>query len=222
MREFREIEAIAAERKGGPKALERLLDTPLPTAKLARVLASAWLEAMAKALFQAGFNWSVIDAKWPAFNAAFASFDIRRVARYEDADIDRLLADRAIVRNGAKIAAVIDNARFLSRLDDESGGASRHLAKWPVEDHCGLLALISEKGARLGGVTGQRVCRMVGRDGYILAPDVCKRLTREGIIDRSAMSKRAMIAVQDAFNQWRSESDRPLTQISQILAMSVD
>lgn len=222
MRKFRDIEAVAAKRKGGPKALERLLDTPLPTAKLARIPASAWLEAMAKGCFQAGFNWQTIEAKWPAFKAAFEGFDVRRVAHYEDADIDRLLADTSIVRNGAKVAAVIDNARFLSRLDDESGGASRHLANWPVEDHCGLLALLADKGARLGGVTGQRVCRMIGRDGYILSPDVCKRLTQEGIIDRPPSSKAAMTAVQNAFNRWRSESGRPLTQISQVLAMSVD
>lgn len=222
MREFRDIEAIAAKRKGGQKALGRLLDTPLPTARLARVPASVWLDAMAKALFQAGFNWSVIDAKWPAFETAFEGFDVRRVAHYGDADIDRLLADKSIVRNGAKITAVIDNARLLSRLGDESGGASRHLANWPVEDHCGLLALLADKGARLGGVTGQRVCRMVGRDGYILSPDVCKRLTEEGVIDGAPTSKRAMIAVQNTFNRWRSESGRPLTQISQILAMSVE
>ena len=99
---------------------------------------------------------------------------------------------------------------------------SRHLARWPVENHCGLLAFLDDEGKRLGGVTGQRVCRMVGRDGYILSPDVCKRLVLEGIIDRAPTSKGAMAAVQDAFNRWRSESGRPLTQISQIVAMSVD
>jgi hypothetical protein len=66
------------------------------------------------------------------------------------------------------------------------------------------------------------VCRIVGRDAYILSPDVCKRLEQERVFDGTPTSRRAMAAVQNAFNQWRSECDRPLTQISQILAMSID
>lgn len=221
MRSLAEIHDIAADRKGGFDALERLLVAPLPVDELALLPSSSWLEAMAKALFQAGFSWSVIEAKWPGFQKAFKGFDVRGLAIFEDDDIDRLLADRTIVRNGAKITAVIDNARFLWGIENESGSVSRYFANWPIEDHCGLLGLFSEKGSRLGGATGQRVCRMVGRDSYVLSPDVCRRLMEEGVIDRPPASKRAMIEIQTAFNQWRAESGRPLAQISQILAMSV-
>lgn len=222
MRSFAEIHAIAASRKGGEDALEHLLDAPLTAGELAGLPASVWLEAMAKALFQAGFNWSVINAKWPAFRAAFHDFDVARLAFSSDEEIDRLLSDKTIVRNGAKIMAVIDNARFLQSLEEETGSASRHLANWPVEDQGGLLALFSSRGSRLGGATGQRVCRMVGRDSYVLSPDVCKRLIEERVIDAFPTSKKALEAVQQAFNRWRAESGRPFTQISQILAMSVE
>lgn len=222
MRSFDEIRTIAAARKGGAEALERLLLTPLPAGELAKVPGSVWLSSMARAIFQAGFNWSVIDAKWPGFEEAFDGFDPGRVAFYHDGDIDRLLADRRIVRNGAKITAVLENALFLQSLQAETGDALAHLAHWPVEEHGGLLTLFASRGARLGGVTGQRVCRMVGRDGYLLSPSVLKRLAEEGIAGRAPTSKKAMAAVQDAFNIWRAESGRPLTQISQILAFSVD
>jgi hypothetical protein len=71
MRDFAAIEAIAAERHGGGAALAARLATPLAPAALARLPLSVWLEAMAKALFQAGFSRRVIEAKWPGFQAAF-------------------------------------------------------------------------------------------------------------------------------------------------------
>jgi DNA-3-methyladenine glycosylase I len=61
--------------------------------------------------FQSGLSWLVILRKRPAFRAAFAGFAIERVARFDDADVARLLADSGIVRNRAKIEATIGNAR---------------------------------------------------------------------------------------------------------------
>lgn len=177
---------------------------------------------MAKAIFQAGFNWRVIETKWPGFQAAFEGFDPERISRWGDKELDRLLLDERIVRNGAKIDAVMANARFLIALQAQSGDTAAHLAHWPIEDHKGLLELLSTQGKRLGGNTGQRVCRMVGRDGYILSTDVVKRFTLEGVVKSSVTSKGAMVRIQTAFNRWSTECGRPLTQISQILAMSVD
>jgi len=222
MRDFAEIETIAAKRKGGMKALSTFLSEPLAPKKLARRPLSAWLEAMAKAIFQAGFNWRVIENKWPGFQAAFEGFDPATIGFWDDEHIERLLADARIVRNGGKIEAVRQNARFLMSLQSETGDAARHLALWPVEDQKGLIDLLATRGARLGGITGQRVCRMVGRDAYIITPDVLKRLALEGIVDGPPTARAAIARVQDAFNRWHRESGRPMTQISQILAMSVD
>lgn len=61
--------------------------------------------------FQAGLSWSTILRKRDGFRAAFANFDPVAVSRFDDADIDRLLGDPAIVRNRAKIVATINNAR---------------------------------------------------------------------------------------------------------------
>jgi len=77
---------------------------------------SGYLEQITKAIFQAGFSWQVINSKWPNFPRAFDGFDIKTVAAYDDLDLDRLLADAGIVRNGRKIAATIDNARELQRI----------------------------------------------------------------------------------------------------------
>jgi DNA-3-methyladenine glycosylase I len=61
--------------------------------------------------FQAGLSWITILRKREGFRAAFADFDPDRVARFDDADRARLMADPAIVRSGAKIDAAIGGAR---------------------------------------------------------------------------------------------------------------
>ena len=67
--------------------------------------------------FQSGLSWITILRKRPAFRAAFAGFDVAAVARFTDRDTERLLADAGIVRNKAKIAAAIRNARAVLDLD---------------------------------------------------------------------------------------------------------
>jgi DNA-3-methyladenine glycosylase I len=65
---------------------------------------------------QAGLSWLTILNKRAAFQAAFAGFEVDRVAAYGPDDIDRLLADTGIVRNRLKITAAIENARRIQAL----------------------------------------------------------------------------------------------------------
>ncbi|WP_417482071.1 DNA-3-methyladenine glycosylase I [Maricaulis sp.] len=221
MRTFDEILAIAADRKGGPDALEALLSKPLPAAELAATPDDRWLSMMAKCLFQAGFHWKVIEAKWPGFEAAFEGFDPPRVSCYGDEEIDRLVSDKAIVRNGAKIMAVIENARFLTDLAAEHGSAAKFFADWPTDDFIGLMDVLAKRGSRLGGATGQRVMRWMGKESFILSKDVSARLIAEGVVAKPPTSKRDLAAVQAAFNSWKDQSGRSLTEISRVLSMSV-
>ncbi len=68
---------------------------------------NGYFEQMTKAIFQAGFSWQVVNNKWPDFQKAFDGFDVDRVAAYGPEDVDRLLSDAGIVRNGRKIEATI-------------------------------------------------------------------------------------------------------------------
>ncbi len=74
--------------------------------------------------FQSGLSWLTILRKREAFRAAFAGFVPERVAAFGPADVERLLADRGIVRNRAKVEATIANARATLELPD---GLSRLL-----------------------------------------------------------------------------------------------
>jgi DNA-3-methyladenine glycosylase I len=67
--------------------------------------------------FQSGLSWITILRKRPAFRTAFAGFDPARVAQFDEADVERLLADAGIVRNRAKVLATIANARAALDLD---------------------------------------------------------------------------------------------------------
>jgi len=62
--------------------------------------------------FQAGLSWITILRKREAFRKAFRNFDPRKVAKFTDADVARLLEDPGIVRSRAKIAATIEGARI--------------------------------------------------------------------------------------------------------------
>jgi DNA-3-methyladenine glycosylase I len=76
---------------------------------------------------QAGLSWLTILNKRAAFRAAFAGFEVDRVAAFGSDDVDRLLADTGIVRNRLKIAAAIENAQRIQVLRQSHGSFSRWL-----------------------------------------------------------------------------------------------
>jgi DNA-3-methyladenine glycosylase I len=76
----------------------------------------ALFERMSLEAFQSGLSWLIILRKRDNFRRAFAGFDVKRIARYTDADVQRLMADEGIVRNRAKIEATIANARAAAEL----------------------------------------------------------------------------------------------------------
>ena len=170
---------------------------------------------MTKAVFSAGFNWQVIRNKWPGFETAFHGFDPSRVAFFHDEDLDRLLSDAAIVRNGQKITATIQNARFVAETAKAHGSFGAFLKDWPAEDQAGLLAHLGKQGSRLGGATAQYFLRFVGYDAWIA-------LVREQVLDKPmATSKTALKKLDDAFTALHDQSGQPRAVISRVLALSV-
>lgn len=78
-------------------------------------------EALSLEAFQSGLSWSTILRKRQAFRTAFRHFDPQAVSRFDDQDVQRLMADQGIVRNRRKILATINNAAATVRLRDEGG-----------------------------------------------------------------------------------------------------
>ena len=71
--------------------------------------------------FQSGLSWLTILRKREGFRAAFAGFEPQAVAAFGEPDIERLMADTAIVRNRAKIRAAVTNAQAVVRLREHGG-----------------------------------------------------------------------------------------------------
>ena len=71
--------------------------------------------------FQSGLSWATILRKRDNFRAAFSQFNPELVAKFTDADIDRLLNDASIVRNKRKILATINNAKATLQLREKGG-----------------------------------------------------------------------------------------------------
>jgi 3-methyladenine DNA glycosylase Tag len=218
MRSFAEILDITAARKG---SAETVLAGAVPV-KSAEVIAAIpddrWLAQIARGILQAGISWSVVEAKWPGIEAAFHGFIPGKVAMIEGDALDALLADPRVIRSGAKIVAIRDNAAELAA----NPGLGRRVADWPVADFAGLLADLNARFSRLGGSTGAYMLRVMGKEGYVLSRDVVARLQAEGVISGPATSAKAMKAIQQAFNAWKDESGLPLNQISRVLAQSID
>ena len=82
---------------------------------------AAWFERLSLEAFQSGLSWATILRKRPAFRAAFDGFDPDLVAAYDDADVERLMADAGIVRNRAKVLAAIANAGALVAMRETDG-----------------------------------------------------------------------------------------------------
>lgn len=81
--------------------------------------------------FQSGLSWRTILAKRENFRRAFHGFDIDRVARFTERDVERLLANEGIVRHRGKIEAVINNAQRARELIASEGSLARFV--WQFE-----------------------------------------------------------------------------------------
>ncbi len=80
--------------------------------------------------FQSGLSWRTILAKRDNFRAAFRNFDVAQVARFDAADVERLMGDAGIVRHRGKIEATIANARCAVELAETEGSLAAYFWRY--------------------------------------------------------------------------------------------
>ncbi|MGW8312673.1 MAG: DNA-3-methyladenine glycosylase I [Desulfuromonadales bacterium] len=87
---------------------------------------------------QAGLSWLTILKKRANYRRAFHQFDVSRIARYGDDDMNRLMQDSGIIRNRLKIEAAVKNARGVLRIIDEFSTFASYLWRYvdgmPIEN----------------------------------------------------------------------------------------
>jgi len=219
MKDFDWLYNHALEHKG--ETLESLLPVPLSNELLAKRPDSEALSLMSLRIFRAGLKHSLVDAKWPAFEKVFFGFAPEKVAMMSDEQLENLMQNDQIIRHWGKIKATRQNAHMVTEIAQQHGGFTQWIAQWPEEEITSLWTQLKKRGSQLGGNSGPYFLRMLGKDTFVLTDDVVVALKAQGVVDKKPTSQRDLAAVQTAFNQWRSESGRPLCQISRLLAYTV-
>jgi DNA-3-methyladenine glycosylase I len=79
---------------------------------------------------QAGLSWSTILKKREGYRKAFHNFDVRKISRYTEKDVSRLLVNPDIIRNKLKISATIINARAFLEAQEQFGSFDRYIWKF--------------------------------------------------------------------------------------------
>lgn len=218
---FNDIYDRACERKGGEAALESLLPEPLSNAQLSAIADDRFLAQFTKSIFQSGFVWRVIHNKWPGFEEVFWEFNIEKLLLMPADMLERKSQDTKIVRNFTKVKTIPANAQMIRNVQREHGSFSQFIANWPEDEIIGLWLYLKKYGQRLGGNTGPYALRQMGKDTFILSSDIESYLRAHSIIEGGLYSKRSLDAIQNAFNHWKAESGRSLTELSRIIAFGV-
>jgi 3-methyladenine DNA glycosylase Tag len=218
---FREIQKKAEINSGGKKNLEARLPDVLSNDKLRDIATPDYFSTMTFRIFSAGLNQKMVRNKWPAFEVAFQSFQPEKIAFFSEDDIGRLMADTSIIRHLGKIRATHHNALAMIHLEKECGSFGDYLADWPETDIVGLWDDLKKRFKQLGGNSGPYFLRMMGKDGFMLTPDVIRALNDLGIAEGKITSKRDRMKAQQAFNQWHEETGSKYAVLSRTLAISV-
>ena len=224
MEKFSTIFHRAAERHGGEDVITAKTQISLAHHRkdTNKMSDDRWLSEFTKRIFQAGFNWQVVENKWDGFETAFWNFKPSRCARIDLDDMEKLTSDKSIVRNPVKIKTVPKNAQMILEMAEKEGSADKFIRGWPSTDYIGLLEYLQKNGSHLGANTASYALRFSGVPAFILSKDVTAALIHAGIIDKPATSKTAKRAVQAAFNAWADESGQDISYVSRVLAMSID
>jgi 3-methyladenine DNA glycosylase Tag len=214
----------AAERKGGPAVLNLLLGEAQQDKLVAELSDDRILSAFTKKIFQSGFVWRVVENKWPNFEDMFFDFDLTKILMMPEEMQERKASDPKIIRNYNKVKTIQANAQMM--FDEIHNDNNSHksfaefIAAWPSNNMIGLWDYLKKNGQRLGGNTGPYALRAIGKDTFLLNRDIEAYFPANQIIDGGLQSKKSLAAIQAAFNQWQSECDLSLTQLSRLVAFA--
>jgi hypothetical protein len=125
----------------------RAVADPIPDVIEPRSL-NDYLEVMTRAIFQAGVRWKQIADHWDAYRIAFEEFDPRRIARYDDLEIERVLATPGVLRSPRKARAIISNAKVLLEIEGERGDLRTYLRSF--DSYAALAKDVKKRFAYMG------------------------------------------------------------------------
>jgi len=125
---------------------------------------------------QAGLSWRTVLRKREGYRKAFQGFDPERVARYGDKEMARLLSDPGIIRNRAKVASAVGNARLVIAVRDEFGSFGTYLWRFvgnrPIANRFGKMTELPSRSRESDAMS-----RDLSRRGFrFVGPTICYAL----------------------------------------------
>ncbi|MBV8491212.1 MAG: DNA-3-methyladenine glycosylase I [Candidatus Eremiobacteraeota bacterium] len=93
-----------------------------------------YFRVMTRAVFQAGVKWSQIADRWDAYESAFAGFDVKQVALFDELDVERVLQTPGILRMPRKVRATVANAKALVEIERAFGDVPQYLRSYAGYD----------------------------------------------------------------------------------------
>jgi DNA-3-methyladenine glycosylase I len=116
-------------------------------------------EILCLCILQAGLNWGSIRKHWPRYKEGFLGFDINRLA---ESSPEQVLANPGVIRNGRKVAAIVENAREFLRIAEEFGSFSGYLAALGAVPEQEQLKTVMKRFRQVGPETADYFLHSVG------------------------------------------------------------
>jgi DNA-3-methyladenine glycosylase I len=145
-----------------------------------------FFEVMARTIF-AGIRDETVEKKWPAITKAFSSFNVNKVEKYTEKDVERLMEDPKIIKHEGKIRAMIFNARKIKEVVKQHGSFLNYVNSFQEPND--LIADLQEQFDFIGEVNVYEFVKELGLP--FIKPDlqVRKVFLRLGLINKKASLK---------------------------------
>lgn len=122
-----------------------------------------YLERMSRVVLASGLNWRVLENKWPGIQKAFSSFDVNKVSKFQELEIEELMMNPDVIRNLAKIRAIVANATTIKSISKEFGSFEKYLDSLEKDGEDKMREQLSKTFAFLGKGTTVIFLFAVGR-----------------------------------------------------------
>ncbi len=123
-----------------------------------------YFERMSRVIFMAGLNWRTLEKKWPGIKKAFGNFNIAKVAKFQEMEIEELMMNPDVIRNLPKIRAIVANAKEMQSIAGEHGSFENYLKELSKGGEDNLREQVSKRFAFLGKGTTVIFLFSVGQD----------------------------------------------------------
>ena len=123
-----------------------------------------YFEVLSKAVFNAGFSWKVVNAKWEDIKEVFSDFEPKIVSNWTIDEITKALESPKIIRNSKKVKAIVSNAKIFLDIISEFGSFKNYLKSLEDKTCAEKLKILSKKFKWLGPTGSHFFLWTVGED----------------------------------------------------------